>query len=578
MKINLKAFCLIGIILILNIKLGLCTLCNHSGPPGPNDPTPNPHRSHRHPCCNPNVPLECPCPDCEALFENKEDLKSHIIRNHAGCHYAIEEYVRGDSCESCGGDYDDRHLPYSSEYDEESYSSGEENPQDRLCQLGICPHDKHKVPQWAQLDSKKLNKEIDKAIPKKLNPPSSDSDEAVAPGPQLDRPSTSKDTRISIPCPPVCIDLTGDTDSDDSIEFIPLPHDNSIKIIDETNLNQIKPNQRGSRPTTNNEIYLVSSDEEEGTWKASNGKTYCLPKRKRKKQKSPSTTNPSEGDNFSKHYSSSTQGPEGPGSNMMSSGAVIGGMICQLVVTTSTHQRHPRSVNDRHQLTVSGSNYWNLFSEQVEHLMASSTLGQRMPSSVGWHCEALTPKPVKTWRDDFRCRGKWLTESGDVAGCNPDNDSAHCCSEYNYCGSTRDHCHGPGSVDYRDYTTRIRKEDNSCGFGHLSPSGLVAICDPHSDKPCCSQYGKCGGEEKFCRGGTDFRKVSKFTETRRKDGLCGYGHGGRPYIAKDGKTAICSKSECCSLFNFCGEGREYCWRGTNFTAMSDRELEKFRSQ
>ena len=575
MKIYLKAFCLIGVIIFFGISPCLSILCNHNGPPGPNDPTPDPHRSHHHQCCNPNVLLECPCPDCETLFENKEELKSHIIWNHAGCHYALAVYVRGDSAEeSCGGDYDDRHVPDSSdsENDEESFSSGEENPQDRLCQLGICGHDKHKMPQWAHLNPKKLDKEIDKAVGKKLNPPSSDSDDA-APGSQIDRPSTSRDTRISIPCPPICIDLTEDTDSDDSIEFIPPPHDNSIQIIDETNLNQIKPNPRGSKPT---EICLVSTDEEEGTLKASNGKTYCLPKRKRKKQKSPSTSNPFE--TFSKQYSSSTQGPEGPGSNMMSSGAAIGGMICQLVVATSSHQRHPRSVNNVNQLTASGSDYWKLFSEQAEHLMTSSTLGQRMPSSVSWHCEALKPKPVKTWRDDFQCGGNWLTQSGDVAGCNPDDDSAHCCSAYNFCGSTKQHCHGPGSVDYRNYTTRIRKNDNFCGFGHLSPSGLVAICDPHGDKPCCSQYGRCGGEEKHCIDGTDFRKVSKFTESRRKDGLCGYGPGGQPYIAKDGKTAICSKSECCSLFNFCGEGPEYCWRGTNFTAMSEKELEKFRSQ
>ena len=201
MKIYLKAFCLIGVIIFFGISPCLSILCNHNGPPGPNDPTPDPHRSHRHQCCNPKVLLECPCPDCETLFENGAQLNMHILRNHGDCYYARQELFgeRGSSAESCGGDYDDRHVPDSSEDDEESYSSGEENPQNRLCQLGICEHDKHKIPQWAHLNPKKLDKEIDKAVGKKLNPPSSDSDEAVAPGPQLERPSTSRDTRISTP-------------------------------------------------------------------------------------------------------------------------------------------------------------------------------------------------------------------------------------------------------------------------------------------------------------------------------------------------------------------------------------------
>ena len=576
MKINLKAFCLIGIILfIICINKGVGQVCNHSGPPGPNNPNPDPHRSHRCPC-DPRALLECPCPDCEAYYESEVELQAHIVRFHGDCYYAIKEAFgnRGSSVEDCGGDFDDRHyFPTSDEDDDEEQSTDSEE---------------------ASVSGPQLDR------------PSTSRDTRISiPCSQLDRPSTSKDTRISIPCSSAnlpentgsggprnlqnniqknqgnFIDLTKDASSDDSIEIIPL-HDNSVQVI-ETNPNldesvQFIPQPHtGPRSKTNNEIYWLSSDEDEGTWKATNGKTYCLPKRKRKKQKTTSTTNPPVDDNFSKHgyYSSSTQGP---GSGMMSYGSAIGGMICHLVVTSSTRQRHPRSVNDGQQLTASGNDYWKLFSEQTEHLISSSTLGQRMPPSVSWSCETLIPKPVKTWRNDFRCGGNWLTESAEVAGCNPDNDSAHCCSEFNYCGNSRHHCHSPGSVDYRNYSTRIRSEDNLCGFGHLSPSGLVAICDPHSNKPCCSQYGRCGGEDKHCRNGTDFRKVSEFTETRRKDGLCGHGRGGKPYLAKDGKTAICTSSECCSMFNFCGEGPDYCGNGTNFTAMSTRELEKFRSQ
>ena len=697
MELNLQLLCVL-VVFAITIQQASSAGCYH----GQHDP-PDPAKSHKLPCKRPDALIHCPCPNCDQEFENAEQMQQHIDHYHPDCYYCRREGIGGrgpDSPVSCRCEEDDDHYFSDGDFTtaEPPYSSGEDEPEDGMCTLGMCEHYKHQRPMWSHYDSRRFRqlldyyiRKVDSNAPRQKEsddssieddedaasrirvaeacfefdsyenqrlqtgsvpsqaasnyqegasscanslPSTSDgitgccgrgrplwfrgkwtpkpkqtsdkkgqkrletcfteanptpknrnklicidvTDEAAASGPQLDRPSTSKDTQISIPC----IDIT--EDSDDSIEFIPLD-DNSIQII-ETNPNQPAEPQTGSSPTANNEIYRISSDEEQDTWKASNGKTYCLPKRKGKKT---STTKTPERDDFSKHshYSSSTQGPEGQGSGLMSSGAAIGGMICHLAVTSSKFHRYPRSANDDRQqdsslfhskLTVSGKDYWNLFSEQTEHLIASSTLGQRMPSSVSWHCEPLTPKPVKTWRDDFRCRGNFLTESAEVAGCNPDNDSAHCCSEFNYCGNSRHHCHGPGSLDYRNYTSRIRSEDNRCGFGHLSPSGLTAICDPHSDKPCCSQYGRCGGEEKHCRGGTDFRRVSEFTETRRIDGLCGRPRGRQPYLAKDGKTAICTSSECCSLFNFCGEGPEYCWRGTNFTAMSTRELEKFRSQ
>ncbi|KAI8504762.1 hypothetical protein Bbelb_178800 [Branchiostoma belcheri] len=55
---------------------------------------------------------------------------------------------------------------------------------------------------------------------------------------------------------------------------------------------------------------------------------------------------------------------------------------------------------------------------------------------------------VLKWRDDSRCGDGYTVEDGSTAECNPDSDRP-CCSPYNYCGYTTDHCDCEGCVDYR---------------------------------------------------------------------------------------------------------------------------------
>ncbi|CAH1244651.1 PCSK9 [Branchiostoma lanceolatum] len=55
----------------------------------------------------------------------------------------------------------------------------------------------------------------------------------------------------------------------------------------------------------------------------------------------------------------------------------------------------------------------------------------------------------KKWREDGRCGQGYPAEDGRPAECNPDSGYP-CCSSYNYCGNTTDHCECQDCVDYRN--------------------------------------------------------------------------------------------------------------------------------
>lgn len=54
----------------------------------------------------------------------------------------------------------------------------------------------------------------------------------------------------------------------------------------------------------------------------------------------------------------------------------------------------------------------------------------------------------KSYREDYRCGGSYLAPNGEVAQCNP-NGIYPCCSPYEWCGITVDHCDCDGCIDYR---------------------------------------------------------------------------------------------------------------------------------
>ena len=60
-----------------------------------------------------------------------------------------------------------------------------------------------------------------------------------------------------------------------------------------------------------------------------------------------------------------------------------------------------------------------------------------------------TQSATLPYRDDYQCGGGWLAPNGEVAQCDPEGIYP-CCSPYNWCGITSDHCDCEDCIDYRD--------------------------------------------------------------------------------------------------------------------------------
>jgi hypothetical protein len=61
--------------------------------------------------------------------------------------------------------------------------------------------------------------------------------------------------------------------------------------------------------------------------------------------------------------------------------------------------------------------------------------------------EPFTNKAV--WRDDYRCGDRFPLQEGHTpAQCNPESEDP-CCSDFGWCGKTKDHCNYKTCIDYR---------------------------------------------------------------------------------------------------------------------------------
>ena len=53
------------------------------------------------------------------------------------------------------------------------------------------------------------------------------------------------------------------------------------------------------------------------------------------------------------------------------------------------------------------------------------------------------------WRDDYRCGHRFPLQDGHTpAQCNPESEDP-CCSEFGWCGKTKDHCNCKTCIDNR---------------------------------------------------------------------------------------------------------------------------------
>lgn len=264
-------------------------------------------------------------------------------------------------------------------------------------------------------------------------------------------------------------------------------------------------------------------------------------------------------------------------------------------IAPSPSERRPRNV----------SHAWIEAMAGREHF-PSVTIPIDTSQSASFLVAANTP-----WRTaDTRCGtssdGRVFVgaDGSTPATCDPDS-AKPCCSKYGHCGITSDHCECATCVDYRiveqirialtaaaevesvpnkpSVTLRVSppppagpvawRLDARCGTSSSgevfdAPDGTKpALCNPTSDKPCCSKYGYCGGTPDFCscKGCVDYGPAEgEKKQSWREDGRCGEG-----FVAPDGSDpAICdkdSKRPCCSLLGRCGSSEFDC-TCTGFTA------------
>jgi hypothetical protein len=95
--------------------------------------------------------------------------------------------------------------------------------------------------------------------------------------------------------------------------------------------------------------------------------------------------------------------------------------------------------------------------------------------------------------------------------------------------------------------------DGECG----QKNERVVKC-PNS--ACCSKYNWCGYGPEFCGpgcqgayGSCNDHSSPKPASISTSDGKCGQ--------QPDGSVIVCALSACCSQFNWCGHGLEFCGSG-----------------
>ncbi|XP_035697815.1 uncharacterized protein LOC118430888, partial [Branchiostoma floridae] len=159
-------------------------------------------------------------------------------------------------------------------------------------------------------------------------------------------------------------------------------------------------------------------------------------------------------------------------------------------------------------LTASGEDWlkldwvdvYNAHTEQSYHFLCPNDGCQLSTDSTeGSRQLLLAVDGPKKWREDIHCGESYPSEDGNPAECDPEGIYP-CCSPFNWCGDTADHCYCPDCVDYRDKLSAPKKwrEDGQCGEGFPAADGNPAECDPGGIYPCCSPANWCGNTADHC--------------------------------------------------------------------------------
>ncbi|KNC77776.1 hypothetical protein SARC_09774, partial [Sphaeroforma arctica JP610] len=151
-----------------------------------------------------------------------------------------------------------------------------------------------------------------------------------------------------------------------------------------------------------------------------------------------------------------------------------------------------------------------------------------------------------SWRVDLRCGWPNMSTDGENnATCNPNSD-APCCSQFQWCGGSKDHCLCATCIDYRSMPWR---EDGFCGPSFPADADHpVGECNPISNSPCCI-HDRCATSLECAIA--PHSSYIDYSLPYRYDNLCG-----PKYPAPDGSgVGQCrgnSDRPCCGVNGVCG--------------------------
>ncbi|KAF2794926.1 carbohydrate-binding module family 18 protein [Melanomma pulvis-pyrius CBS 109.77] len=103
-------------------------------------------------------------------------------------------------------------------------------------------------------------------------------------------------------------------------------------------------------------------------------------------------------------------------------------------------------------------------------------------------------------------------------------------------------------------------QDGLCG-----PENSYAICKGTTFGSCCSVHGSCGNGAEFCGPGNCFSGDCTGSPTSTTNGTCGPDWGG----------LTCDNANfgpCCSIYGFCGEGKDFCGPGQCYSGKCDPDI------
>jgi len=135
--------------------------------------------------------------------------------------------------------------------------------------------------------------------------------------------------------------------------------------------------------------------------------------------------------------------------------------------------------------------------------------------------------------------------------------SGQCCSKYNHCGTSDDHClvskgcqseFGKCTSSTTITTTTTKKSSATSTNGRCGRDYGYSSCPSGQ---CCSKYNHCGTSDDHCLASkgcqSEFGKCTSSTTTST-NGRCG----------KDYDYSSCPSSQCCSKYGYCGTSDEHC--------------------